>query len=59
MNKIDGSNFVFTKQSSVFKTKSIQKYYESQSWYHKNYNFSESDISEIESYNIGLLRKYN
>ena len=43
----------------VFKTKSIQKYYESQSWYHKNYNFSESDLSEIESYNIGLLRKYN
>ena len=52
-------NEIYARHGYVFKTKSIQKYYESQSWYHKNYNFSESDLSEIESYNIGLLRKYN
>ena len=55
----DAINEIYARHGYVFKTKSIQKYYESQSWYHKNYNFSESDISEIESYNIGLLRKYN
>lgn len=52
-------NEIYARHGYVFKTKSIQKYYESRSWYHKNYNFSESDLSEIESYNIGLLRKYN
>lgn len=55
----DAINEIYARYGYVFKTKSIQKYYESQSWYHKNYNFSESDLSEIESYNIGLLRKYN
>lgn len=55
----DAINEIYARHGYVFKTKSIQKYYESQSWYHKNYNFSESDLSEIESYNIGLLRKYN
>lgn len=52
-------NEIYARHGYVFRTKSIQKYYESRSWYHKNYNFSESDLSEIESYNIGLLRKYN
>ena len=55
----DAINEIYARHGYVFKTKSIQKYYESQSWYHKNYNFSESDLSEIESYNISLLRKYN
>lgn len=55
----DAINEIYARHGYVFKTKSIQKYYESRSWYHKNYNFSESDLSEIESYNIGLLRKYN
>ena len=55
----DAINEIYARHGYVFKTKSIQKYYESQSWYHKNYNFNESDLSEIESYNIGLLRKYN
>ena len=55
----DAINEIYARHGYVFRTKSIQKYYESRSWYHKNYNFSESDLSEIESYNIGLLRKYN
>lgn len=55
----DAINEIYARHGYVFRTKSIQKYYDSQSWYHKNYNFSESDLSEIESYNIGLLRKYN
>ena len=55
----DAINEIYARHGYVFKTKSIQKYYESRGWYHKNYNFSESDLSEIESYNIGLLRKYN
>lgn len=55
----DAINEIYARHGYVFRTQSIQQYYESQSWYHKNYNFSESDLSDIESYNIGLLRKYN
>lgn len=55
----DAINEIYARHGYVFKTRSIQQYYESQSWYHKNYNFSESDLTDIESYNIGLLRKYN
>ncbi len=52
-------NEIYARHGYIFKTKSIQKYYERQSWYHKNYNFSESDFSDIESYNIALLRNSN
>ena len=55
----DAINEIYARHGYVFKTDSIRHYYQSQSWYHENYNFSESDLSEIESYNIGLLRKYN
>lgn len=52
-------NEIYARHGYVFKTKSIQDYYDSQSWYYRNYNFSAGDLSEIETYNIGLLRKYN
>lgn len=55
----DAINEIYARHGYVFKTDSIRHYYQSQSWYHENYNFSESDLSEIETYNIGLLRKYN
>lgn len=55
----DAISEIYARHGYVFKTDSIRHYYQSQSWYHENYNFSESDLSEIESYNIGLLRKYN
>lgn len=55
----DAINEIYARHGYVFKTDSIRHYYQSQSWYHENYNFSESDLSEIESYNIALLRKYN
>ena len=55
----DAINEIYARHGYVFKTDSIRHYYQSQSWYHENYNFSESDLSEIETYNIGLIRKYN
>jgi uncharacterized protein YjdB len=51
-------NEIYARNGYVFKTDSIQSYFESKSWYHADSSFSTSDLNEIESYNIGLLSKY-
>lgn len=51
-------NEIYARNGYVFKTKEYQKYYEAMPWYSPNPNFSESDLNEIERYNINLLTKY-
>lgn len=55
----DAINEIYARHGYVFKTDSIRHYYQSQSWYRENYNFSESDLTSIETYNIALIKKYN
>lgn len=51
-------NEIYARHGYIFKTKEINDYYKSKSWYSPNPGFSESDLSQIERYNIGLLSKY-
>lgn len=54
----DAVNEIFARHGYIFRTSSIKAYYESKSWYTPNPNFSMSDLSEIEEYNISLFGKY-
>ncbi len=51
-------NEIYARNGYIFKTESIQSYFESKSWYSPDSSFSTSDLSSIESYNIGVLSKY-
>lgn len=54
----DAVNEIFARNGYVFRTASIQAYYEAQSWYSPNPGFSVSDLNAIEEYNIALLCNY-
>ena len=54
----DAVNEIFARNGYVFRTASIKAYYESKSWYKPDPNFSMSELSEIEEYNIALFSKY-
>lgn len=54
----DAVNEIYARHGFVFKTKSIQKYYDHMPWYVRNYDFSPSDLSSIENYNVKLFKEY-
>ena len=51
-------NEIYARNGHIFKTESIQKYFEAQSWYVPRGTVNIGDMSEIEQYNISLLQKY-
>lgn len=51
-------NEIYARNGHIFKTESIQKYFEAQSWYVPRGTVNISDLSEIEQDNISLLQKY-
>lgn len=51
-------NEIYARNGHIFKTQSIQEYFESQSWYVPRGTVEIGDFSEIEQYNISLLQKY-
>lgn len=51
-------NEIFARNGYVFKNKDLQSYYESKPWYTPNSNFNDSQLNEVENYNIGLFSKY-
>lgn len=51
-------NEIYARNGYIFKTESIQEYFEAQSWYTPRGNVGIGDLSEIEQYNISLLQKY-
>lgn len=55
----DAINEIYARNGYIFKTPSIKAYYESKPWYYADSNFSTSDFSDIENYNINLLSKYS
>ncbi|MCH5297835.1 MAG: YARHG domain-containing protein [Ruminococcus sp.] len=51
-------NEIYARNGYIFKTESIQEYFEAQSWYTPRGKVDIGDLSEIEQYNISLLQKY-
>lgn len=51
-------NEIYARNGHIFKTESIQQYFESQPWYVPRGTVNIGDFSEIEQYNISLLQKY-
>lgn len=51
-------NEIYARNGYVFKTDSIQSYFESKSWYHADSSFTMNDLNETERYNVSLLTKY-
>ena len=51
-------NEIYARNGYIFTTESIQSYFESKSWYSPDSSFSPSDLSSIESYNVGVLSSY-
>lgn len=51
-------NEIYARNGHIFKTKSIQEYFEAQPWYVPKGTVNIGDFSEIEQYNISLLQKY-
>ena len=47
---------ILARKGYVFETQSWQKYFEKQSWYSPDPNFTFGDMTEIESYNYELIR---
>lgn len=54
----DAINEIYARNGYVFKTDSIQRYYESKSWYNADSSFTMNDLNAIENYNIALLSQY-
>lgn len=54
----DAINEIYARNGYVFKDSTIRAYYESQSWYYADSNFSYSDLNSVEKYNISLLENY-
>lgn len=51
-------NEIYARNGHIFDSKSIQQYFEKQSWYVPIGKVNISDFSDIEQYNISLLQKY-
>lgn len=51
-------NEIYARNGNIFKTDSIQQYYEAQSWYEPKGQVNIGDLSDIEQYNISLLQNY-
>lgn len=51
-------NEIYARNGHIFNSKSIQQYFEEQSWYVPKGKVDISDFSEIEQYNISLLQEY-
>ncbi len=51
-------NEIYARNGYVFKTESVQQYYQSKSWYHPDSSFTMSDLNQTENYNIALLSEY-
>lgn len=51
-------NEIFARNGNIFKTESIQQYYEAQSWYEPKGKVNIGDLSDVEQYNISLLQNY-
>jgi hypothetical protein len=55
-----GRNEIFARKGKIFDDPELQAYFESCSWYegkNSQYEYSEY-ISEIEAYNVQLIREY-
>lgn len=51
-------NEIFARNGNIFKTQSIQQYFEAQSWYEPKGKVNTGDLSDVEQYNISLLQNY-
>ena len=54
----DAINEIYARNGYIFKTDKIAKYYNSQSWYTPDPNFSISRLNKYEQKNVALLKKY-
>ncbi|MBF4694654.1 YARHG domain-containing protein [Fusibacter ferrireducens] len=52
-----GLNEIYARKGYAFKDAYWKQYFESQSWYKVNENFSEADFSEVERANIAFLKE--
>lgn len=53
-----GLNEIYARRGYAFKDAYWQQYFESQSWYKADENFSEADFSDIEKANIAFLKDH-
>lgn len=51
-------NEIYARNGNIFKTPSIQQYFEAQPWYVPRGTVNPNDLSDIEQYNISLLVEY-
>lgn len=50
-------NEIYARHGRVFKDKTLQKYFESQSWYKANPEFTDDQLNEIESQNLAKIKE--
>lgn len=51
-------NEIYARHGYVFNSDRLYQYYSSKPWYSPNPYFSEKDFSDIENYNLNLIKKY-
>lgn len=51
-------NEIFARHGYIFKIQKYAQYFNNKPWYAPNAHFSESDLSEIERYNVTLILYY-
>ncbi len=50
-------NEIYARHGRIFKDKTLQKYFESQSWYKANPEFTDDQLNEIESQNLAKIKE--
>ncbi len=50
-------NEIYARRGRVFKDQTLQKYFETQAWYHPNPDFKDEMLSETESKNLAIIRE--
>ncbi|CAN5329890.1 hypothetical protein BH20ACI1_BH20ACI1_08420 [soil metagenome] len=50
-------NEIYARRGRVFKDQTLQKYFETQAWYHPNPEFKDEMLSETESKNLAIIRE--
>ncbi len=50
-------NEIYARRGRVFKDQTLQKYFETQAWYHPNQDFKDEMLSETESKNLAIIRE--
>jgi len=51
-------NEIFARHGYIFKTEDMKNYFTQQSWYVPRYSNVDSDLTEIEKYNIEMIKRF-